>query len=88
MRNEKLSEKQLLEQLQAKLTLTKGKKISQQKVLDKCIQFSSNNFEHFLQEEFDEPFLSLDKIKKILKNTINTGYHYPEKSDDELIYGL
>ena len=88
MANVKLSEKKLLEQLQAKITLLNGKKVSQQELLDKCIKFSDRNFEKFTQDEFYEPRLTPEKIKLILEDTVDTGYNHPEKSDDELIYGL
>jgi hypothetical protein len=87
MANVKLSEKRLLEQLQAKLTLKKGKKISQQEILDKCIQFSSQNFEKFIQESFDTPKLNPDLLLEILNHTVSTGFHHSKKSDDELLYG-
>lgn len=87
MANVKLSEKQLLEQFQARIVLLKGKKISQQELLDKCIRFSSKNMEEFMQQEFDAPELTPEKIEKILAKTVRTGYAFPEKSDDELLYG-
>jgi hypothetical protein len=88
MANVKLSEKQVLEQIQAKIVLLHGKKVSQQEILDKCILYSNNHFQNFMLEEFHSPKISKEKIKKILTNTIKSGYHFPEKSDDELIYNL
>ena len=37
-------------------------------------------------EEFDSPKLTEEKINQILSTTFKSGYHFPEKSDDELIY--
>ncbi len=87
MANVKLSEKALLEKIQARIVLLRNEKISQQELLDKCIRFSSNNFESFLKEEFDYPTLTPEKKARILKNKINSGYAFPEKTDDELLYG-
>ncbi len=88
MANVKLSEKKLLEKIQAKLVLLWGKKISQQEILDKCIKFSDHNFKQFIKDEFDSPKITEGLINKIVSNTVQSGYHYPEKSDDELIYGI
>jgi hypothetical protein len=86
MANVKLSEKTLLEHFQARIVLAKGNKVSQQELLDKCIQFSSKNFDLFLTEEFGMPVMTAEKMKKILANTVSSGYAYPEKTDDEIIY--
>ena len=86
MANVKLSEKVLLEKIQARIVLLRNEKISQQELLDKCIRFSSNNFDDFLKEEFDNPTLTPEKKARILKNRINSGYAFPEKTDDELLY--
>ena len=88
MANVKLSEKQVLEKIQAKIVLLKGKKISQQEILDKCILYSDSHFEAFILEEFDSPKLTDDKINQILSTTFKSGYNFPEKLDDELIYSL
>ncbi len=88
MANVKLSEKKLLEKIQAKLVLLIGKKISQQEILDKCIKFSDHNFDQFIKNEFDSPKITKELINKIISNTVQSGYHYPEKSNDELIYGI
>ena len=88
MANVKLTEKKLLEKIQAKLVLLKGKKISQQEILDKCIKFSEHNFEQFIRDEFDSPKITKELIKKIVSNTVKSEYRFPEKSDDELIYGI
>jgi hypothetical protein len=87
MANVKLSEKSLLERFQARIVLAKGHKVSQQELLDKCVQFSSKNFQLFLAEEFDLPVMTKEKMEKILANAISSGYAHPEKSDDELLYG-
>jgi hypothetical protein len=88
MASVKLSDKESIEKLQARVTLSKGKKVSQQELLEKCIHFSTDHFDEFIQEELDSPSLPSEKISKILQNTVHSGYAFPDKSDDELIYGI
>ncbi len=86
MANVKLNEKALLERIQAQIVLLRNEKVSQQELLDKCIRFSSNNFEQFLKEQFNCPSLTPQKIACILKNTVKSGFAFPDKTDDELLY--
>lgn len=83
----KLNKKELLEKLQAKLTLIRGKKISQQEILDKCIEFTEEHLEEFIKEKLKSPTLTQEKIKQILSNPIDCPIFFQDKSDDELIYG-
>lgn len=87
MANVKLSNKSRLEKLQAKLVLLKGKKVSQQDILDKCIDFTDDHFEQFLSEQMDEPGLNKEKIQLILSNVCDCKTYDNEKTDDELLYG-
>jgi len=48
MSSVKLNKKSLLEKLQAKITLRLGKKISQQEILDKSIEFAYNRLDEFI----------------------------------------
>lgn len=86
MANVKLKNKELLEQLQARLVLLKGKKISQQEILDKCVEFSEKHLEEFIQEKIEPPKLTPEKIKLILSNVYDGPIYFQDKSDDELIY--
>lgn len=88
MANVKLNEKRLLEQLQAKITLKKGIKITQQELLDKCIKFADRSLERFINDTFDEISVNKEKIERIKKNAFNSGFSHPDKTDDEVIYGL
>ena len=88
MSSVKINEKKLVEELKAKVFSLINKKISQQNLIDKCIKYSYENLDDFIQKELQIPKLTEEKIKKILDNTIKSGYHFPDKSDDELIYGL
>jgi len=88
MSSVKLNKKSLLEKLQAKITLRLGKKISQQEILDKSIEFAYNRLDDFISENIDTPKLTDEIIERLKKNAIDAPLEHPEKSDDELIYGL
>ena len=88
MSSVKLNKKSLLEKLQAKITLKIGKKISQQEILDKSIEFVYNRLDEFISENIDTPKITDELIERIIKNCYKGELAYPEKSDDELIYGL
>lgn len=87
MANVKLNNKSLLEKLQAEITLKLGKKMSQQDVLDKSIEFVYKRLDEFISEHIDHPPITNELIKRIKETAIDAPLH-PEKTDDELIYGL
>jgi hypothetical protein len=87
MANDKINEKRLVEKIKARILLESGKKITQQDLIDKCISYSYNHFDNFMQEKIEIPKLSKEKIKKILDSAVEFEDHYPDKTDDELIYG-
>ena len=79
--------KSQLEKLQAKLRLKTEIKIDQFRLLRELIHFGEQNFEEFLSFLQSIP-LTDEEIKKLNKKVINSfSYHYPEKSDDEVLYG-
>ena len=88
MANVKMNNKSLLEKLQAKITLKLGKKVSQQEILDRSIDFVYKQLDKFIYEELEHPVLTKEIIDRIKKNAINAPFAHPNKSDDELIYGL
>ena len=88
MANVKLTNKSLLERIQAELVLKLGKKISQQDILDKSLEFVYRRLNEFIFENVDTPKITDELIKRIEKNSIDAPLAHPEKSDDELIYGL
>ena len=88
MANVKLTNKSLLEKLQAEITLKLGKKITQQDVLDKSIEFVYKRLDDFISENVDHPPITDELINRIKKNAIEAPLEYHEKSDDELIYEL
>ena len=83
-----MNEKKLLEKLQAKITLKLGKKLTQQELLDKSVKFAYNRLDEFISEELESPKLTKEIIQQIRNDTIDAPLAYPNKSDDELIYGL
>jgi len=84
----KMNKKNLLEKLQAEITLRLGKKISQQEILDKSIEYVYNHLDNFILESLDSPKITDELIERIINNTCDGELAYPDKSDDELIYGL
>jgi len=88
MASVKLNNKSLLEKLQAEITLKTGKKWSQQEILDKSIEFVYHKLDEFIKSNVEYPKLTEEIIEKIINNSYDGDLAFPEKSDDELIYGL
>ena len=88
MANVKLNNKSLLDKLQTEITLRLGKKMSQQDVLDKSIEFVYNRLDEFISENIEHPRLTKEIIERIKKKIIDAPLAHPDKSDDELLYGL
>ncbi len=83
-----MNKKSLLEKLQAKIVLKLGKKVSQQEIIDRSIDFAYKRLDKFINEELEHQVLTKDIIERIKKNAIDTPLTHPNKSDDELIYSL
>lgn len=88
----KISNKYSIDELQSKLTLRLGRKISQQETLDLCIKVADQHFEEILALAAATPSLSPEKAKNILKRiekykdtyyNVNESFSNPE---DEEIY--
>ncbi len=88
MANVKLNNKNLLEKLQAEITLKLGKKMSQQEVLDKSIEFVYNRIDEFFIESIDKPEVTKKFIEKLKKSATDAPLYHLDKSEDELIYNL
>lgn len=79
--------KDKLEKIQAKLRLEANIKMDQYRLLRTLISFGEKNFEQFLTF-LQGVILTEEEIKKFHKEHIKEGdYFYPDKSDDELLYG-
>lgn len=83
-----MNNKSLLEKLQAEITLRLGRKMSQQDILDKSIEFVYNRFEEFIVENIEYPKLTKEIIERIKNNRIDAPLEHSDKTDDELIYGI
>lgn len=88
MASVKLSKKHLLEQIQAKLVLIQGSKMSQQEILDKCIEFSHNHLAQFVQEQLDPTPITPEQIRKILDSALDINLYHQDEKDDDLLYGI
>ncbi len=88
MANVKLNNKSLLEKLQAEITLKLGKKMSQQELLDKSIEFTYNRLDEFFIENIDKPTLTNEFIESLKESASDAPLYHLDKSDDELIYNL
>ena len=88
MANVKLNNKSLLEKLQAEITLKLGKKMSQQELLDKSIEFTYNRLDEFFIENIDKPILTNEFIERLKESASDAPLYHLDKSDDELIYNL
>lgn len=88
MANVKLTKKTLLDKFQARLVIDRGEKITQQELLDKCIEFSHEHYDEFVKEKLSHPALTPELKQQILDMAVDCPVYHPEKSDDELIYGL
>ncbi len=88
MANVKMNNKSLLEKLQAEITLKIGRKMSQQDLLDKSIEFTYNRLEDFIKENINHPPITDELINRLKNSAIDAPLAYQDKSDDELLYGL
>ena len=79
----KLKNKELLDQLQAQLTLKIGKKPSLQDILDICIQLGFENTDIVLERLSEVPVLTDEKIKRIF-NLKKSRKNVPYNLDNEL----
>ena len=78
--------KEHLEKLQARLRLTSNLKIDQFRLLRSLIFYGEENFDDFLSY-LQGTALSDDEIRNIKQDVIGAySYHFPGKSDDELLY--
>ncbi|MHA1725268.1 MAG: hypothetical protein ACTSXH_10565 [Promethearchaeota archaeon] len=88
MANVKMNNKTILDKLQAEITLKLGKKLTQQEILDRSVDFVYKRLDEFISEEIDHPRLTREIIERIKKNAIVAPLAHLDKSDDELIYDL
>ena len=63
----KISNKKAIDDLQAKLILRTGRKISQQETLDICVEFAITNFEEILRIASSIPILTPEIADNIIE---------------------
>lgn len=63
----KTTNKEIIEQLQAKLTLQIGRRFTQQEIVDLCIEFAQENFEELINRASNIPRLTPQLADQILK---------------------
>ena len=63
----KTTNKEIIDQLQAKLTLQIGRRFTQQEIVDLCIEFAQENFEELINRASNIPRLTPQLAKQILK---------------------
>ena len=63
----KTTKKDIIVQLQAKLTLQIGRRFTQQEIVDLCIEFAQENFEDLINRASNTPRLSPQLAEQILK---------------------
>ena len=90
----KIADKKALDELNARLILQLGRKITLQETVDLCVQYASENFEDIVALASSVPQLTEGMVKKIIHNLEQfKGSPYDEKAkflsqDDEEIYSL
>jgi iron-sulfur cluster repair protein YtfE (RIC family) len=84
--NVKITKKRALEELQARLLLFQ-QKMTQQELLDRIIEYTHQHFDDFLKEQFPDRTLTTDKCARIKKMVYTGEIRFPDKSNDELLYG-
>ena len=90
----KISDKKLLEDMQAKVTLRLGYRISQQKLVDLCLRYGAENIDIIIELAAQQPQLSPEKAERIIQqieSQKNIPYNPKAKfsnKDDEDIYNF
>lgn len=87
----KVSNKKAIENLQAKLMLRLGRKMSQQEILDLCIEVADAHFEDILARAGAIPVLTPEIAEEIIaefekfKDTVyDTEASFPSKEDEDI----
>ncbi len=90
----KIKNKKALEQLQAKLTMRMGRKLTQQETLDYCIKLADQNLDQLVQIVDNIPILTPSKFNYFIEKRdklIDIPYDNSKKFenlDDDDIYNL
>jgi hypothetical protein len=87
----KLNKKKVLEQLQARLTLRLGRKITQRETLDYCVLLASQSFDKLVELADKIPVLTpervnafLEKRDKLSEVAYNPSAKFARQEDDDI----
>ena len=74
----------MIDNLQAKLILRIGRKITQQETLDLCLEYANAHFEDIFLMTNSEPTLTPEKAKNIIPKLISSehydGFYFPRRN--------
>lgn len=91
MSSVKMSDKDQLERLAAKILLKTGKKFTQQELLSRCVQFSDHKLDEFLSTVVKENRMwTEEEIRQLHKKYISDFGEGSEKLSseiDKILYG-
>ena len=87
----KITDKKTLDELQARLILQLGRKITQQETIDICIQYATTNFEEILAIASAVPRLTPELAEEIIKDfeqfkdtPYDKNAEFPREEDKEI----
>ncbi|MHA1520149.1 MAG: hypothetical protein ACTSRK_08195 [Promethearchaeota archaeon] len=67
----KISNKDIIEKIQSKLTLQLGRRFTQQDVVDLCVDYAQDNLEELIGRASNLPRLTPERVDQILKEIEN-----------------
>jgi len=80
--------KEMIEILKKEFQSKTGKELTEQELLNKCIQFAYSHSNVLFKDKSHNSKLTKEKIEIIISHARNDTLYYENKSDDELIYGI
>lgn len=87
----KIKNKKELEQLQAKLTMRLGRRLTQQETLDYCVMLGNKNIDKLVELVVQIPTLTPEKVEKFLekrdeliKIPYNSSAKFENQDDDDI----
>ena len=80
--------KEIIKKLKERFESLLGKKISDEDLIEKCLNFSNIHIDELLGENNKSLKLTPELKEKILSNAQDCDLYHLDKSDDELLYGI
>lgn len=91
MSSVKILNKEILDQLAAKILLKTGKKYTQQELLSLCVQIASENIDDFIKKITKKQRIwteeEIEQLKKRISFDLGEGTENLSQQVDELLYG-